>query len=170
MQVKVCSKCKTEKEIELFNRDRSKASGYRSWCKVCDNINNKIQYEKDPQARRDSRKEYYYANREGEIQRRTEFRKKNVDMHRGHKYMQLYGITLEQYEDMRCAQNYKCAICGLDEVDNKNKKLFVDHCHDTQTVRGLLCHWCNAALGSFKDNTDVLEKAITYLKERNGKR
>lgn len=170
MEVKSCSKCGVEKEISLFNRDKSKASGYRSWCKDCDNINSRHQYNKDPQARRDKRKEFYYANREDEIQRRGEFRKKNVDMHRGHKYMQLYGITLDQYEDMRCAQNYKCAVCGLDEKDNKNQKLFVDHCHDTLKVRGLLCHWCNAALGSFKDNTDVLEKAIAYLKEHNASR
>jgi len=30
-----------------------------------------------------------------------------------------------------------------------------------------LCHWCNSALGLFKDNTDVLEKALDYLKEHN---
>ena len=123
--------------------------------------------ENNAEDRRNKRKEYYYSYRKQEIANRGEHRKKNVDMHRGHKYMQLYGITLEQYEDMRYAQNYKCAICGLDEKDNKNKKLFVDHCHETKKVRALLCLWCNSALGSFRDNINILEKATAYLKEHN---
>lgn len=43
-----------------------------------------------------------------------------------------YGITLEEREEMRVAQDGKCAIC-LVAVDN----LYVDHCHETGKVRGL---------------------------------
>ena len=163
MDIKVCSKCGVEKESSLFNRDRSKASGYRSWCKTCDNINSKVQYNKDPQARRDKRKEYYYENREDEIQKRGEFRKNNVDMHRGHKYRQLYGITLEQFEEMRTLQKCSCAICGKHELQNKNKKLFVDHDHDTGKVRELLCHGCNTGIGLLQDDVELLQKALDYL-------
>jgi hypothetical protein len=163
MDMKVCSKCGVEKESSLFNRDRSKASGYRSWCKTCDNINSRVQYNKDPQARRDKRKEYYYENREDEIQRRGEFRKNNVDMHRGHKYRQLYGITLKQFEEMRTLQNCSCAICGKHESHNKNKKLFVDHDHDTGKVRKLLCHSCNTGIGLLQDDIELLQKALDYL-------
>jgi len=163
MDMKVCSKCGVEKESSLFNRDRSKASGYRSWCKTCDNINSRIQYNKDPQLRRDQRKEYYYENRQDEIQKRGEFRKNNVDMHRGHKYMQLYGITLEQFEEMRISQNCSCAICGKHESQNKNKKLFVDHNHNTGKVRELLCHGCNTGIGLMQDDVDLLQKALDYL-------
>ena len=163
MDMKVCSKCGVEKESSLFNRDRSKASGYRSWCKACDNINSKVQYNKDPQARRDKRKKYYYENREDEIQKRGEFRKNNLDMHRGHKYRQLYGITLEQFEEMRTLQNCSCAICGKHESQNKNKKLFVDHDHDTGKVRELLCHGCNTGIGLLQDDVELLQKALDYL-------
>lgn len=163
MDTKVCSKCGTEQEIVLFNRDRSKSSGYRSWCKTCDNINSRIQYNKDPQLRRDQRKEYYYENREDEIQRRGEFRKNNVDMHRSHKYRQLYGITLERFEEMRTSQKCSCAICGKHESQNKNKKLFVDHNHNTGKVRELLCHGCNTGIGLLQDDVDLLQKAMDYL-------
>ena len=44
------------------------------------------------------------------------------------------------------------------------KKLSIDHCHNTKKIRGLLCHYCNMALGLFKDNTDIMQKAIEYLK------
>lgn len=170
MQVKTCSKCAIEKDISLFYTDKHKASGYMSWCKACSTVANKKAYHNNAEDRRNKRKEYYYLNREEEIIRRGKYRQRNVDKHRGHKYKQLYGITLDQYEDMRCAQNYKCAICNLDEKENKNKKLFVDHCHETKKVRALLCLWCNSALGSFKDNINTLEKATAYLKEHNAKR
>jgi hypothetical protein len=171
MDTKVCSKCGIEQDIAMFNRDKHKASGYRSWCKTCDNINSRVQYYKDPQLRRDKRKEFYYENREAEIQRRGEFRKNNIDMHRGHKYMQLYGITLEQFEEMRVIQNCSCAICGKHESQNKNKKLHVDHDHKTGKVRQLLCNGCNTGIGLLKEDTSLLQKALDYLikhKEDNG--
>jgi lambda family phage minor tail protein L len=41
--------------------------------------------------------------------------------------------------------------------------LSVDHCHKTNTLRDLLCHQCNSGLGQFKDNIEILQKAIDYL-------
>lgn len=41
--------------------------------------------------------------------------------------------------------------------------LEVDHCHQTNQVRGLLCGPCNRALGLLKDNIGNLERAIAYL-------
>ena len=37
-------------------------------------------------------------------------------------------------------------------------------------VRGRLCQECNKALGLFKDNLEVLEAAIEYLRRFNGAR
>ena len=35
MKTKVCTKCKTEKSIEDFFKDKQKSTGYRPDCKVC---------------------------------------------------------------------------------------------------------------------------------------
>ena len=52
------------------------------------------------------------------------------------------------------------------EIVNKSKRrLCVDHCHTTGNVRGLLCDTCNTALGKFRDNIDLLNEAIKYLKK-----
>lgn len=74
-----------------------------------------------------------------------------------------YGITPEQFKEMYKQQDGKCKICN--EVPSTKRGLHVDHCHDTGKVRGLLCHGCNVALGSFKEDVKLLEKAIEYLKE-----
>ena len=55
-------------------------------------------------------------------------------------------------------QKGKCAICN-----QEMEKPYVDHCHNTKKIRGLLCVNCNFGLGSFKDNPKLLMKAIKYL-------
>ena len=42
----------------------------------------------------------------------------------------------------------------------------MDHNHQTNEFRGLLCKECNRSLGLFGDNIDILTNAVTYLKER----
>ena len=75
-----------------------------------------------------------------------------------------YGIDHHQYTTMLTEQNYCCKICGTSIEDN-SKRLAVDHCHVNGMVRSLLCHNCNVGLGNFKDDIDIMEKAISYLKE-----
>lgn len=82
-------------------------------------------------------------------------------------YKRTYGITLEEYLDLAENQNFVCAICGKPNFPMKNIHsgcLVVDHDHETNKVRGLLCHNCNRALGLLQDNTETLESAINYLK------
>jgi hypothetical protein len=65
-------------------------------------------------------------------------------------------------------EDHVCPICnkGSDLTINGNRyqgTWALDHCHDTETFRGYLCHKCNKALGMFEDNTEYLNKAIKYL-------
>jgi hypothetical protein len=82
-----------------------------------------------------------------------------------------YGITLDQYDAMVVSQGGVCAICNnpetmLDYQTKAVKSLAIDHCHSTNRVRGLLCQACNVAIGRFKDDVSVMEKAIQYIKNR----
>lgn len=79
-----------------------------------------------------------------------------------------YGISADEYELVRQAQDSKCAICGSHEttVSPVNGSLFslnVDHDHDTKRIRGLLCTPCNRGLGFLRDDRSILVKAIEYL-------
>ena len=47
----------------------------------------------------------------------------------------------------------------------KTKSPFrLDHNHGTGQFRGFLCDSCNTGLGKFKDDPDLLERAISYLR------
>lgn len=76
-----------------------------------------------------------------------------------------YGVSIQQYKDMVKSQLGICKICGGTNQDGR--PLFVDHCHSTGAVRGLLCNQCNFGIGSFKDNIDLMYKAIHYLEAHN---
>ncbi|WP_084773465.1 endonuclease domain-containing protein [Nonomuraea candida] len=68
-----------------------------------------------------------------------------------------YGITEDDFARMLARQGGLCAICQV------VPGTFVDHCHRTGAVRGVLCFNCNNGLGHFGDNTVLLELAALYL-------
>ena len=76
-----------------------------------------------------------------------------------------YGITVDQLGEMLKLQDGKCSICKitLDEV------FYVDHCHKTGKVRGVLCQDCNMGIGRLKDDPAILRSAISYLEQSSAK-
>lgn len=153
--IKVCTKCKETKYVSLFFKSAQNKSGYGSWCKEC---------------KCSSNKNYNRLNKEKVNARTKAYAQARPEMIRKMRLKHTYGMTIDQYDCLRKLQNYSCALCGSHESKNLKAKLYVDHDHVTSKVRGLLCHLCNSALGKFKDSIDVLEKAITYLKEHNASR
>jgi ribosomal protein S14 len=80
-----------------------------------------------------------------------------------------YSMTIEEFEAMSILQNNQCLICGNENSISRHgtpMKLAVDHNHKTGKVRGLLCTWCNLGLGKFRDDVELLQKAIDYLNEK----
>lgn len=73
-----------------------------------------------------------------------------------------YGLSIERYEEMLVEQNGRCSICGY-LFGQKKSDCYVDHCHTTMLVRGLLCQHCNSAIGHARDNPTVLRSAADYL-------
>jgi len=92
---------------------------------------------------------------------------------RDNRYIRIYGITVNEYEDILKVQNGMCYICKKIPKES-GKRLAIDHLHSKGErqrnprekrgrVRGLLCWGCNAALGGFNDNITLLREAANYL-------
>ena len=131
---------------------------------------------KDEAARKAYHKEYhakwYETNKEKRLKQISDYDKSQPKewrqaKGRKHHLKKRYNITQQEYETKLASQDYKCALCGKDASDNKRggklDPLHIDHCHKTTTLRDLLCHQCNSGLGQFKDNIEILQKAIDYL-------
>jgi hypothetical protein len=73
---------------------------------------------------------------------------------------QVYGLSMEDYNAMQAHQGGACAICKQPPTA---RPLFVDHCHATGKVRGLLGHACNSSLGFMRDDHTRTSAATKYL-------
>ena len=78
--------------------------------------------------------------------------------HRKYHLKTKYALSIEDYQAMSDSQGGMCAICNRIPA-----RLYVDHDHMTNRIRGLLCQQCNAALGLFGESVQTLKIAITYL-------
>lgn len=83
------------------------------------------------------------------------------EYYRSHNLKKCYGITLHEFEKMFDKQGRRCAICRGILCHGKN--WHVDHDHKTKEIRGILCGWCNTALGKFQENPNILEMAKLYI-------
>lgn len=73
-----------------------------------------------------------------------------------------YGISMDDFNKLINIQNSSCAICSK-PIEALRRRMNIDHCHETNKVRGILCTGCNTGLGHLGDNIDGLKKAIAYL-------
>jgi hypothetical protein len=135
---KTCTTCQITKPIDQFSLARNGTKSTRP-----------IRKSKCKQCQAAAARAWYQDNKE-----------RAAGNSRAWNLRKLYGLTTEQYDAMFRQQDGKCAVCRL-PADQGN--LVVDHDHGTKAVRGLLCHNCNRALGLFKDSTDVVRRALSYL-------
>ena len=129
-----CTQCKIDKpEKDYYTRkDRPNGKGRLSECKECMKSRVMGRYNKDPDLVNDKRA------------------------------AKLYGITLEQVQEMREQSNGICSICNR-EGKHHHKRLVIDHDHKTGKVRGLICSSCNSMIGWCGEDTQTLQNLIEYL-------
>jgi hypothetical protein len=147
---KFCPRCHATKQRDQFG---TRANGTpKGYCRECD-----AAYQAS-----------HAATAEGREMRRMARAKWNDGNHEY--FLQYrYGITLADYDRMLVDQAGRCAICGTTDPGGRLKVWSVDHCHNSNKVRGLLCRRCNMGLGYFKDDTDRLLGAVAYLDRHRSK-
>jgi hypothetical protein len=165
METKVCTKCGIEKELSLFRKinkvDRS-GNNYIYFTTHCKKCINKVKHESEKKypEKYKAKLRIKMAKKRKKIQETPELLEKAKANRRRWKLKREYGITVEKYEELVLDLNGKCQICG-----DPAHRLVIDHCHNSNKVRGLLCDQCNTSLGGFKDNIEIMRKAIEYIKD-----
>ncbi len=149
MASKVCSKCKVDKPYSDYHRDNKRAIGIRCKCKPCCKL--------DTYTWRERNKSKYnnYA---------AMWRAKNPERRVASEIKHHYKLSIERYNEMLAQQKSRCKICGKPHDPGRSRgRLYVDHCHASNVVRGLLCSHCNTGLGYFKDDVGLMKRAIAYV-------
>ncbi len=134
MESLICIHCLLPKTFEDMSKDSSDKRGHKGICKLC------------------------------AAKKQAKFRVADPEKYRAVlrkcARKRLYGDAgIKHFDEQRQKQNGKCAICH-----QVMKKACSDHCHESGQWRGVLCDNCNRGLGLLKDDVEVLESAIAYLK------
>lgn len=139
--MKLCKRCNEAKSLNEFYKNLTKESR----CKKCVSELRKIEYQQ---------------NRQKHIERARLRRLKFPERIKDGKLKQAFGIEYGTYDKMSAEQNGKCFICKK----IPNGRLHVDHNHKTGKIRKLLCAACNTSLGLLKENIEVMQNMINYIK------
>jgi hypothetical protein len=132
--------------MDGFHKDANGRHGRTTYCKECNNAKARAWTAANPEKAR------------AQAQKRTMLR-----LNRPSRLRSKYNLSMEQYENLLAQQGGACAICGTSEPGRDAQFFSVDHNHTSNQVRGLLCNNCNRALGLFRDDADLMQKAAEYL-------
>jgi hypothetical protein len=161
--VKRCIVCGETKSFDEFYAASGMRDGYRSECKVCNLAIRKAKYAENPKKYIDRVTAWRRAHPEHisayyrEYRQRPERKRADREGHLRRKY----GITVDDYERMLVEQSGGCAVCAAPPPERGS--LHVDHDHETGAVRGLLCVSCNNAIGAFREQYALFQRAADYL-------
>lgn len=181
IQIK-CKICDTVKSKDKFRKTLKTHLGYGAICKTCLNDRDKIKRrmrgieERNPKFLTDSTgkvthkscalckeiilMESFDKHKSGFLGKRSYCKKCTHEFYLKRKY----GLTTIDKNKLYESQEKKCAIC---QISYDLNKLYIDHCHKTGNIRGLLCNSCNCAIGFLGDGGDktilAAQKIISYL-------
>lgn len=164
METKHCSKCETEKPLSAFYK-RTGANSYHSACKECERSMAKDWYERN----RDKAKSKYQEWRKNNPDAVKKYRAENRQKHYRQEVVRKYGVDPEWFDRQIAKQRNACACCKREFAwGDKQTTPHVDHCHETQAIRGILCNRCNSVLGLCEDNDKLLSALARYLRKCHG--
>lgn len=138
---KRCTRCGEVKSLDGFYANRGK-------CKECMKV-----------LRRDRRVQYPDLHR----QRDRDYYARNKDKVRAYQIEKMYGVSIEQFNQMVVDQGGRCALCGRVPLSPHTSVLHMDHDHVTGAIRLPLCSSCNNGLGRFRDDPNLLRAAAAYI-------
>lgn len=153
-QMKTCVSCKERKPFSDFYPDRS-GKGYNGLdqrCSACLIIKAITWNRANPEKHVEHERRYRLNSPEKAFIRDQRRR------------FGIYGLSLDDLIALYEFQGGKCAICRL-AIEMLGKQTHLDHCHESNRIRALLCRHCNGALGYLRDSPEIAIACAKYLDE-----
>jgi hypothetical protein len=79
--------------------------------------------------------------------------------------MALKSSERKRMEEIKPKVFFVCPICKKTSIPGVTANLVIDHNHQTGNANEWICDSCNTGLGRFKDNIELLQEIIKYLKK-----
>ena len=130
--VKVCTKCGIEKSLDEFYRRAARPSGKASWCKLC---------HREYSAEKRNTVEFKERIKQYEARPEVKYRRQVTHL------IRKFGIDEQTANEL--LNTWTCMACGIPLVAGHRitNARHIDHEHDTNRIRGVLCVGCNTVLG-----------------------
>lgn len=159
--MKRCKQCRETKPFSAFYGDAAAHDGHRPECKACTSARRKAWYRANRDREIARVQAWQRDNKQRYNARQREYRKRNPDKDWPGHLKRKFGLTVDEYESFVAAHLGRCAICGDEPA--ASARLHLDHDHDSKAVRGMLCVRCNNGLGQFREDVELLARAVDYL-------
>ena len=154
--MKKCYGCNKLKPKSEFAKNSGRKDGLQSQCRNC------MKKRRQTKEYRQKHREYVRKNREENPEAQL-----IRNMRRSARRIGLKPETvIAHYFKRLDEQNSCCEICGR-HVSSLNRRLDLDHNHNTLQLRGLLCTNCNQRIGLCWEDISILKKTIRYLEKYN---
>ena len=170
VKIKICQCISCGKKIEVNKRSDPK----RIKCEICKKkIKIKYRGKKEKVYCKNCGKEFECLSIKVRIGKgifcsrlcHFDFLNKNSQTEKEQKYYNIlyqkkfkYNLSEDKYLELMKIKH--CMICG----DKLNVKC-IDHNHENNKVRGILCNNCNTGIGFLKDSIKILKNAIKYIED-----
>lgn len=110
---------------------------------------------------KEQRKRYYDSHKEQSKKYYNSRKKHFKEWH----LKRAYNITAQENTKMLIQQNNSCKICGNEFTGIPPFRPHVDHDHQTNKIRGLLCNNCNVGIGMLNDDPTTIRNAIKWIQK-----
>ncbi len=81
--------------------------------------------------------------------------------------VQLKSEEKKKLDRIKPTHFFICPICQKGSIPGVTANLVRDHNHYNGKAREWICDSCNTGLGRFKDDKDLLKRAIRYLEKHS---
>lgn len=180
METKYCKRCKEEKSIQAFSRNRCRKDGLQDYCKECNKALLLQWTEKNPDRlaqnlakwaknNPDKRKYYLKNYRRTGIVKARELRRKAKE--RGNSF----DLTIEEFANWFDSQEKCCHYCGCEvfeysDLPQGKKQLLgltIDRKDNDKSYSvdniAIACRRCNLMKGSWLNEEQMLDAAKRYF-------